>query len=221
MIRSPLLAYAGPFVLFMLLLAVLPGMGIPPTAELTIRLLAPAALLLTVSRHLLRWDCANPLGSVAVGIAVFAIWVAPDLLLPDYRSHWLFQNSITGTLSNSVPPSAYLEPVNAVFRVLRAAILVPIVEELFWRGFLMRYIIRHDFEHVPMGTYQTTAFWATAVLFAVEHGPYWEVGFVAGVAYNWWMVRTRRLSDLILAHAVTNLCLAVFVLATKRWEFWM
>jgi membrane protease YdiL (CAAX protease family) len=59
------------------------------------------------------------------------------------------------------------------------------------------------------------------VLFAAEHGPYWEVGLLCGVIYNWWMWRTRSLGDLILVHAVTNLALSLFVIATQRWTFWM
>jgi membrane protease YdiL (CAAX protease family) len=59
------------------------------------------------------------------------------------------------------------------------------------------------------------------VLFASEHGAYWDVGLAAGVAYNWWMVRTRSLGDLILAHAVTNLCLSVYVIAAGKWEYWL
>ncbi len=66
-----------------------------------------------------------------------------------------------------------------------------------------------------MGQYTPLSFWAVALLFASEHGPYWEVGLIAGVAYNWWMVRTRNLADCILAHAVTNALLAAYVLRVR------
>ncbi len=135
--KSPLLAYAGPFALFMLLLVLSPHAGLPPTADLAMRLLLPAAFVWIFSRHLLDWKFANFGGSVLMGVAVFVIWVS-DLLIPGYREHWLFQNSVVGKLQYSVPPAAFLEPLNVVLRVVRAALLVPIVEELFWRGFLMR-----------------------------------------------------------------------------------
>ena len=61
----------------------------------------------------------------------------------------------------------------------------------------------------------------TAALFAAEHGPYWEVGLLAGIAYNWLMIRTRSLGDCILAHAVTNGILCWYVLATGQWQYWM
>ena len=76
--------------------------------------------------------------------------------------------------------------------------LVPVLEELFWRGWLMRWLIRPDFEAVRLGTYTHYSFWVTAALFAAEHGPYWDVGLLAGIIYNWWMVRTGRLADCIV-----------------------
>ncbi len=85
----------------------------------------------------------------------------------------------------------------------------------------MRWIINVDFRSVPLGTYNTQAFWLTAILFASEHGPYWEVGLITGLIYNWWMIRTKSLADCILMHAVTNGVLCGYVLLTSKWEYWM
>jgi hypothetical protein len=74
---------------------------------------------------------------------------------------------------------------------------------------------------VRLGAYSALSFWATAALFASEHGPYWEVGLLAGIAYGWWMIRTKSLADCILAHGVTNLLLAAYVLLQGRWEYWL
>jgi hypothetical protein len=106
-------------------------------------------------------------------------------------------------------------------RTARAALLVPVLEELFWRGWLPRWLQDNRFWRVPLGTYTAFAFWGTAALFAAEHGPFWEVGLACGVIYNWWMRRTGSLGDLILTHAVTNLALSVLTIATARWVFWM
>ena len=108
-----------------------------------------------------------------------------------------------------------------VLRTARASLLVPVIEELFWRGWLPRWIQDSHIERIPLGQYTPLAFWATALLFAAEHGPYWEVGLVCGVIYNWWMQRTRSLGDLVLVHTVTNLALSVYVVALGKWEFWM
>jgi CAAX prenyl protease-like protein len=147
--------------------------------------------------------------------------VAPDLVFPGWRQHWLFQNALTGGVKASLGPDVYADTAALWMRSLRAVIIVPIVEELFWRGWLMRWIINPKFDEVKLGTYSAASFWGVAALFALEHGPYWEVGFLAGAIYNGWMVRTKSLGDLILAHAVTNACLCLFVVMTGRWEYWL
>ena len=120
-----------------------------------------------------------------------------------------------------MPPESLRNPLDLALRVLRASTVVAVVEEIFWRGWLMRWLIEDDFLSVPIGTYQLRAFCFTALFFAFEHGPYWEVGLAAGLVYNWWAIRSRSLGDLILAHGVTNAALAAFVILTRRWEYWM
>jgi CAAX prenyl protease-like protein len=161
------------------------------------------------------------MGSILLGTAVFAVWIGPDVLWAGYRDHWLFQNAITGELTSSLPDSMRIDMMVLLCRTIRAAVLVPVIEELFWRGWLMRWLIDDDFEKVPLGAYTTRAFWITALLFASEHGPYWEVGLLAGVAYNWWIIRSKRLGDCIVAHAVTNALLSAYVIAAGKWEYWM
>ena len=84
----------------------------------------------------------------------------------------------------------------------------------------MRWLVKPNFLSIPLGTYASRAFWITAVLFAAEHGAYWDVGLVAGVIYNAWMVKAKRLGDCILAHAVTNGCLSAYVIAYEQWQYW-
>ena len=74
---------------------------------------------------------------------------------------------------------------------------------------------------MPLGSYAGPSFWITAILFASEHGAYWEVGLLAGIAYNWWMIRTKKLGDCIVAHAVTNGVLSAYVILAGKWEYWM
>lgn len=190
-------------------------------AEFPLRVAILAVFLWAVSRHVISFRVSRLLGSIAIGVAVFVVWIAPDVLFPGYRQHWLFSNSLLGTVSTAIPQGLELDPLVLVFRTIRAAILVPIIEELFWRAWLMRWLIRPDFESVPLGTYEPKSFWIVAALFAVEHGPYWDVGLIAGVIYNAWMVRSKSLGDLILAHGVTNLILSLYVIFLRQWQYWM
>jgi len=211
--------YLAPFGIFVLLMELGPHLGVGPDVHYPIRVVAVSAALFIWSRQLITLKASRPAASIAVGLVVFGIWIAPDVLWPAYRSHWLFQNFLTGSLASSVPPLHRTNVSFLIWRSLGLILLVPVIEEIFWRGWLMRYLISRHFENVPLGTWSATAFWLTAALFASEHGPFWDVGLVAGVVYNWLMIRTRNLADCILAHAVTNTCLAVYVFSYSRWEY--
>ena len=207
-----------------MLVALIPGaaaVGLSARAELLVRLLLPAAVLVWYWKDLPPVKVNRPLASILVGVGVFAVWIAPDLLFPGWRSHWLLQNALFGKLAVSMPAASLDNPADLFLRTLRACTVVALVEEFFWRGWFMRWLMREDFESIPVGTYQARAFLLTAVVFALERGPYWDVGLAAGLLYNWWAVRTRSLGDLILAHGVTNGALAAFVILARRWQYWM
>jgi hypothetical protein len=197
------------------------AVGLSARAELLVRLLLPAAALLWYWRDLPAIKVNRPVASVLVGVGVFVVWIAPDLLFPGWRSHWLLQNALFGKLAVSMPASSLVNPVDLILRSVRACTVVALAEEFFWRGWFMRWLIRDDFDSIRVGAWQARAFLLTAALFALEHGPYWDVGLAAGLLYNWWAVRTRSLGDLILAHGVTNAALAAFVIAARRWQYWM
>lgn len=212
--------YVLPFAVFLGFLALQKYVPLPANLEFIVRDLLLLGVLIGFSRHVIELRTSHRLETAVLGVAVFLIWVGPDLLFPNYRHHWLFENPILGQLTPTIPGKVLLSPWVLWPRILQAVVFVPILEELFWRAWLMRWLISPQFEKVPLGAYQPSAFWITAVLFAAEHGPYWDVGLIAGVAYNWWMVRTRSLADCILVHAVTNACLCGYVVATHRWEYW-
>lgn len=216
--RHAAIPWVLPFLIFIALLALQQAVPVPAWIRFGISM----ASILAVSRAPLRWGPSDPQLSLLVGIVVFIIWIAPDALVHSWHHAILFDNPIVGHPAANTPPADRHDPAFLFFRVLISVVAVPILEELFWRGWLMRWIIdpRH-FEKVPLGTYAPGAFWLTALLFASEHGPYWDVGLIAGVIYNWWMIRTRNLWDCILAHAVTNLILAGYVIGGGQWQYWL
>lgn len=220
--RYPVLQWVGPFAVFMALLVAAPYLPFGQPWESIVRVAVIIAALVYFSAPLIRtFRIEHAAGSVALGIAVCALWVAPDLLFPGWRGHWLFQNGITGTITTSIDPKDLTDPLVLTLRIVRATLLVPILEELFWRGWLPRWIVNPDWQKVPLGTYTTMAFVASAALFALEHGPYWEVGLLCGLIYNWWFWKTKSLGDIVLVHAVTNGALSAFVFATGKYEYWM
>jgi len=215
----PAIPFAAPFATFILILAFKEILFLPIAWQYpTLVLIVMGVVLVTLPAV---EAPGRPYGSIVVGLLVFVAWIFPDLFWPTYREHWLFKNLLTGAAQSSLPVSLRSNPTFLTFRIFGTAVLVPIVEELFWRGWLMRYLINVDFRKVPLGTYSAASYWFTAVLFATEHGSFWDVGFVAGLIYNAWMVRTRNLSDCMLAHGITNLCLALFVVLGGHWQYWL
>ena len=153
MARNPTVGYIAPFLAYVAFLAV----PLPPQWMFPIRFVLVLALILLFSRPYLSLRPSATVAGIGIGIAVFAIWIAPDLLF-GYRHHWLFENSILGKASTSLDPSLRHDAFFLTIRVLSSVALVPILEELFWRGWMMRWLIDTDFLKVKLGTYQPKAF---------------------------------------------------------------
>lgn len=212
--------YIAPFAIFLLFLVIGPKLPLGPAWEGALRVGVMAIVCWICWPREIEFKPALPFGSIAAGVAVFAIWIAPDALIPGYRSSILFSNSLLGHMHSSLSPVALRDPWVLTWRTARAVIIVPVIEELFWRGWLMRWLINPNFQRVPLGAYSPFSFWVTAILFASEHGPYWDVGLAAGVIYNLWMIRSKSVASCILMHAVTNGVLCAYVIATAQWQYW-
>jgi CAAX prenyl protease-like protein len=106
-------------------------------------------------------------------------------------------------------------------RFLGLVAMVPVMEELFWRSFLLRLIQDpdSDFERVPVGRVTPMAAAITSALFAAAH-PEWLPALLTGLAWAWLLGKTRSLSACVISHAVTNLGLGIYVLTTGHWELW-
>ncbi len=224
MIRSPSFAYIGPFLAFLGLLAlsrIVPVSALTMQAGFVVSMVAVIAVVARAAPDLrVGFRVRNWLGSTLLGVFVFVVWIGPDQMLPGYRHHWLFENALMGTVAAGLSAESHDQAAVLCLRAFRAVAIVPLVEELFWRSWLMRWIISDNFLSVPPGTWSARSFWIVAVLFASEHGSYWDVGLAAGVLYNWWMVRTKSLADVVVAHAVTNACLSAYVVLAGKWEYW-
>ena len=237
---STLIAYASPmhdkawprilpFALFMAVIGLEEGLRFMDSRqwislqESTLLLLYPlkplaalvALFLLRKAYTELRWsDLARPgptLAAISLGLAVFVLWINMD---------WSF-----GALSKppGFDPGVFaderLRVAMTLIRIFSAVVVVAIMEEIFWRSFLLRYIINPAFANVPLGAFTWPSFLICAVLFGLAHH-FILAGIMAGMAYSWLLYRTKSLAQCILAHAVTNLALALYVLQTGHWHFW-
>ena len=149
--------------------------------------------------------------AVIVGLVVFALWIRLD-------APWM---QLSEPAAGFVPVDAngqLLWPLIAL-RWIGASLIVPVMEELFWRSFLMRWIRSPRFETVLPQQVGLKAIVLTTFVFTLAH-TLWLAAVIAGLAYALLYVRTGKLWVPIIAHAVTNGALGVWVVATGRWSFW-
>ncbi|MDD2499237.1 MAG: CAAX prenyl protease-related protein [Geobacter sp.] len=219
----------APFILFMAFIGLeeaarfLVGKGILslPLQQLTflypIKAVAVAALLIRFRKQYQELEVKHlfiPLHlviSITCGTAVFALWILMDFSINPLGASQgfnplVFEHRTTQILMIST-------------RLAGAVLIVPIMEELFWRSFFIRYIIATDFSKVPIGQATWPSFLVTTLLFGLEHNLFFA-GVMAGIAYNLLLYYTRSITLCILAHALTNLLLGIYVLATQQWRFW-
>jgi len=158
--------------------------------------------------------------AVVVGIGVCAIWIGLD----PYYHHFgakapeEMAKSCWNPLREFGAASA-LGWFFVVVRILGSSIVVPPIEEMFYRSFLYRFIANPDFEKVPLRYFSWIPFLAASVVFGFAHYE-WLAGILCGMAYQWLVIRRGRLGEAMTAHAITNFLLGVWVIWKNDWMFW-
>lgn len=153
---------------------------------------------------------AKIIQSILAGIIVFLLWINLD-------QGWMLLGEQT-----SYDPSH--ENANFSFsmmmiRIAGATLVVPLIEELFWRSFIMRWIDQADFDALSPAMVSIKALFLSSLIFAVEHH-FWFAGLLAGLVYGLLYSRTRVLWYPVIAHAVTNGILGCWVIYTQQWQYW-
>jgi CAAX prenyl protease-like protein len=148
---------------------------------------------------------------VGVGLLIVGLWVASQEIF--HQPHRL-----QGFDPDAVPG---LTPWMLGLRFFRLVLVVPLVEEIFWRGFLLRYLVKEDFTSLPFGSSNRASFWTVVAAFTLVHAQSdWPAAFLTGILLNLIAVRTRSLAACVAAHAVANLALGLYICATRQWGFW-
>lgn len=164
----------------------------------------------------MRWTFS--VEAVAVGIGVFVIWVGLDPYVP--KNHFFFNPG--GDPWN--PHLRYGEGSAMawffiVVRIAGSTIVVPPLEEMFYRSFLYRYFVRTDFQSLPLSHRHVLSWVVTSLLFGLVHYE-WLAGILCGLAYQWLVISKNRLGDAMTAHAITNFILGIYIVWRGAWGFW-
>ena len=218
---SPSVVRVLPFALYMVVLA-LEGALSDYVPEFDVRWLYPVkaglvavalAVLWRYYDELRRWGLSalNLLLSVAVGVVVLVLWVNLD-------AGWMLMGDM-GEGYDPRTPAGQIDWLLVAFRIAGAALVVPLMEELFWRSFLQRWVQQPDFLALDPAKIGLKALLIASALFATAHLQ-WFAAVIAGLAYGWLYIRTRNLWAPVVAHAVTNGGLGAYVVLTGSWRFW-
>jgi hypothetical protein len=221
--RKNLIAFVAPMALFLGLLmlnSALKPFGGPGWASSTEYWIYPAQTLLcgtllwVFRRNYALSRPISPAFGLTIGTVVFILWIAPQA--------WLVAAPRTeGFNPEFFAPNTLPYFATVGFRFLRLVVVVPLVEEIFWRGFLLRYLIDEDFEKIPLGAFTWLSFSVVALAFTFSHSrPDWPAALVTGILYNVVMYQSKSLSTCVLTHATTNLFLGLWIMHTRQWGFW-
>jgi CAAX prenyl protease-like protein len=188
-------------------------------ASYVVKTIAVAIALIVLWRRFtpIRWN-GWWLG-VIVGVVGIFQWVGMQLFLQKHFEHFRPSPDVFDPTKVFENP-AMLYGFFAV-RLIGAVLVVPVMEELFWRDFLWRSVIApNDFKLAKVGEWDWKAFAIVSLAFAVVHGNWWLTSIVWAAMVGCLLVYTKSLGACIIAHAVTNLLLGAYVLWTKDWAFW-
>jgi CAAX prenyl protease-like protein len=148
-----------------------------------------------------------------VGLLVFVLWIRLEGWYPEIG----LLGKRTGFDPTSLTPE-WRWPFLTV-RFVGLVLLVPLIEELFWRSFLIRWLINPDFHEVPLGQVTPMAAAVTSALFGLTH-PEWLPAILTGLLWAWLLWQSKSLSACVLSHAVANLALGIHVVSTGDWKYW-
>ena len=159
----------------------------------------------------------------SVGLTGIALWIGLCRLhleqaLAAYLPSWLqSQRTAFNPFANIRSPAAQWAFLLA--RLGGLVILVPVVEELFWRGFLLRWLTAQNWQQRKLSEFSMRSFVVVTLLFALAH-PEWLAAAVYSALLNGLLYWKGDLWNCIVAHGVSNLVLAVYILGTGSWELW-
>jgi CAAX prenyl protease-like protein len=152
--------------------------------------------------------------AIALGLAVFLVWIGLDrhypMLLHRVGSYNPFRTYGAGSA---------LGWTFIAVRILGSSLVVPPLEEVFYRSFLYRYLIKSDFLQIPLSQFAWRAFLTTGLVFGLGHYE-WLSGIICAFAYQGLICRKGRLGDAIAAHAITNFLLGLWVVSRQAYCFW-
>ena len=214
-----------PFVLYLLGTAFIARFGdsaYPPLYTGVVLVVATSLVLLMRKKQILTIH-ARVAPGILVGLLGILLWICLSELHLEQKltaalPSWLQPESRVGynPFDNL---SARLAWAFVAVRMLGIAVVVPLVEELFWRGFLLRWLVDPEWERVPLGYFTFSSCALVTLMFTLAH-PEWIAAAIYCLLINALLYWKKDLWQCVVAHSVSNLVLALYVLQTGAWGLW-
>ena len=111
-------------------------------------------------------------------------------------------------------------PATVIGLLLSIAVIAAVTEELAYRGYLLRRLVKPDFESVAFREIRWPVLALVSVAFGATHGALWLPGVGAGFAFGLLVIKSGRIGEAAAAHAIANALLAGYVLSFDQWQLW-
>ncbi len=189
-----------------------------PVAYAVKAVIVTAVLLVCLKtwRHELRFDAKAVGLGVLAGLIGLPLWLGVDAITP----HLSFLGTREAYNPFTAIPDANLRALFLATRFFGLAVMVPLMEEVFWRSFLLRFVTDQDrWFAIPVGTFSLAALAIVSAGFGLVH-PEYLAAIIFALLMAGLLRLTRNLLACVVAHGVTNLALGIYVLTTGNWQYW-
>lgn len=175
---------------------------IPLTLALVIKLVTVGTYLIYFRKHF-SFTPKFSLLAIGTGLLIAILWVGLDSFYPH------------------ISPAEALtySTIDIILKLCIGVLLAPIIEEFFTRYFFHRFLTKKNWLRVKQGTYVLTPFIITTLFFGFSHSR-WLVGLISGVLFNLLWYKEKNMSSIVIAHAIANFLLGLFVIISQSYAFW-
>src|SRR3989344_3036337 len=192
-----------PFVAYVLVPIISSLLKLNPTLAQLLKVIIVAGLIFHYRKHYKLIFMLDGWSAIS-GLVIFVIWVGLEGFYP----------FVLG-----VPQAPPTDKSYVLLRLISSILIAPVIEEFFTRYFLNRIIQSKNWEKVPLNKFTLTSFTITVLFFGLSHNR-WLPGIITGLILNLVLMKTKRIETCVLAHAIANLALAIYVITTQNWILW-
>ena len=164
------------------------------------------------------------LPAVGAGVLGAFVWIVLARWAPEAELVRFLPSFFQPSQRAAFDPFQNLSPYSwalgfTVIRFIGLTFVTPLAEEIFWRGFVMRWLNGKNWDQEPLGRFTWFSFSGVTLLFTLAH-PEWTAAAVYCAGMNLFFYWRKNLFELAVAHGVTNLGLGIYVLKTASWHLW-